>query len=386
MGDDLDREVTPMSEDELARVATLEAEAEELEGEWADAPEVPAEVHARLDAVETELGTLADRPELFDPAEMAIAGAFVSIDRDGSVRVERGFVKPEDEPKAEASEDEAHSAADGDARSAGPDAGGEAAVSADAGEDEEVETLRPLPDRLVSDLTAWRTLALQDAFAQDPATAFASVLHALVLGCFYSSSRESCVQVSPNRVYFTNAPTNLRDCGPAQAIDARAAEWKERLPQSDKEVWDYLLTLDGEEQTKLFAHCASLCVNAQAEIVPKYDNGRISAHGVERRIAHSHILARAVGLDVHGAGWRPTADDYFRSVTKPRILADVAEARGEAFARMIDHLKKADMAREAERLVEETRWLPAPMRTPGLDDEPDDAAEAGDIELPVAAE
>src|SRR3546814_8408751 len=93
----------------------------------------------------------------------------------------------------------------------------------------------------------------------------------------------------------------------------------------------------------------------------------ISAHGVERRIAHSHILARAVGLDVHGAGWRPTADDYFRSVTKPRILADVAEARGEAFARMIDHLKKADMAREAERLVEETRWLPAPMPTPGLD-------------------
>src|SRR3546814_9659254 len=93
---------------------------------------------------------------------MAIAGAFVSIDRDGSVRVERGFVKPEVEPKAEASEDEAHSAADGDARSAGPDAGGEAAVSADAGEDEEVETLRPLPDRLVSDLTAWRTLALQE--------------------------------------------------------------------------------------------------------------------------------------------------------------------------------------------------------------------------------
>src|SRR3546814_8040355 len=108
-----------------------------------------------------------------------------------------------DLPKAEASEDEAHSAADGDARSAGPDAGGEAAVSADAGEDEEVETLRPLPDRLVSDLTAWRTLALQDAFAQDPATAFASVLHALVLGCFYSSSRESCVPVLPNRVYFT---------------------------------------------------------------------------------------------------------------------------------------------------------------------------------------
>src|SRR3546814_4350646 len=60
----------------------------------------------------------------------------------------------------------------------------------------------------------------------------------------------------------------------------------------------------------LFAHCASLCVNAQAEIVPKYDNGRISAHGVARRIAHSDVLARAVGLDLVAAGWRPTVEGY----------------------------------------------------------------------------
>ncbi len=73
----------------------------------------------------------------------------------------------------------------------------------------------------------------------------------------------------------------------------------------------------------LLAHCASVAVNAHAEIVPKYDNGRISAHGVERRIAHSDVLARAVGLDVHAAGWRPTEGGYFRSVTKPRIIADV---------------------------------------------------------------
>src|SRR3546814_15754590 len=103
-----------MSEDELARVATLEAEAEALEGEWADAPEVPAEVHARLDAVETEPGTLADRPELFYPAAMALAGAFVSIDRAGSVRVERCFVKPADEPKAAAAAGETNHAQEGE--------------------------------------------------------------------------------------------------------------------------------------------------------------------------------------------------------------------------------------------------------------------------------
>src|SRR3546814_6605134 len=70
--------------------------------------------------------------------------------------------------------------------------------------EEEGEGLRPLPDRIVSDLTAWRTLALQDAFAQAPAIAFAAVLHALVLGCFYAGTRASCVQVAANRVYFIN--------------------------------------------------------------------------------------------------------------------------------------------------------------------------------------
>ena len=35
---------------------------------------------------------------------------------------------------------------------------------------------------------------------------------------------------------------------------------------------------------------------------------------------------------------------------------------------MLDHLMKADMAREAERLLEDSDWLPEPMRTPILAD------------------
>ncbi len=215
----------------------------------------------------------------------------------------------------------------------------------------------------------WRTLALQDAFAQDPATAYLALLHALVLGCFYSFSKESCLQVAASRVYFSNAPSNLRDCAPAEAIDARGAEWKERLPKSDGEVWDHLLGMGDEDRALLLAHCVSVAVNAQAEIVPKYDNGRVSAHGVARRLAHSDVLARAVGLDVYAAGWRPTEGGYFRSVTKPLIIADVTEARGENIAAMIDHLKKGDMAREAERLLAESDWIPACMRTPDIEGE-----------------
>lgn len=399
-------EEVPMTAEEEARYAALQAEGEEIEAEWADAHDVPPEVHARIEAIDAELGALVDRPMIFDPAEQAIAGAFVTIDSDGSIRVERGFVKAEDEPvdEAERADDDGSVTGDGTAPP-DPDGGGDAGPV--AAEEEAEEGLKPLPDRLVADLTAWRTLALQDAFARDSATAYVAVLHAFVLGAFFSYSKESCLQISAHRTWFGSAGNALRDSAPAQALAARSAAWKERLPKSDKEVWDFLLGLDASEQAELLAHCVSTAVNAHAEVVPKHGGGSVTAHMVERRIAHSDVLARAVGLDVFAAGWRPTVASYLQSVTKPRILADVAEARGEQFAQMIDHLKKGDMAREAERLLEETDWLPGPLRTPGLDDgEPattveGEAAEVlpaflsdplgdgdsdDDAELPVAAE
>ena len=40
------------------------------------------------------------------------------------------------------------------------------------------------------------------------------------------------------------------------------------------------------------------------------------------------------------------------------------EAKDEQSAQLIDHLKKAEMAKEAERLLNGTGWLPEPLRTP----------------------
>src|SRR3546814_5829098 len=57
-------------------------------------------VNARLEAIDVEIGALVDRPISFDPADMAHAGAFMSIEVDGSLRIERGYVRPEDEPAA----------------------------------------------------------------------------------------------------------------------------------------------------------------------------------------------------------------------------------------------------------------------------------------------
>jgi len=79
-------------------------------------------------------------------------------------------------------------------------------------------------------------------------------------------------------------------------------------------------------------------------------------------LAHGDLLARAVNLDMAAAGWQPTVDNYLGRVPKVRILEAVREAKGEQSAQLIDHLKKADMAKEVERLLEGTGWLPEPLR------------------------
>ena len=88
-------------------------------------------------------------------------------------------------------------------------------------------------------------------------------------------------------------------------------------------------------------------------------------------------------------GWAPTVDNYLGRVPKARILEAVREAKGESAAQLIDHLKKVDMAKEAERLLDGTGWLPEPLRLPGAEasaNEEDQRAGAEDLPAFLAEE
>lgn len=56
----------------------------------------------------------------------------------------------------------------------------------------------------------------------------------------------------------------------------------------------------------------------------------------------------------------------------------MGEAKGEQSAQLIGHLKKQDMAREAERLLGGSGWLPEPLRTVGKETATDDVSAAAD--------
>ena len=91
-----------------------------------------------------------------------------------------------------------------------------------------------------------------------------------------------------------------------------------------------------------------------------------------------HFGDRTPGLLVPEHAVRTAApfNNYLGRVTKPRIIEAVREAKGDATAALIEHLKKGDMAREAERLLSGAGWLPEPLRLPVIEA---DEAEIADL-------
>jgi ParB family transcriptional regulator, chromosome partitioning protein len=370
---ELEGEPADLTEEERATLDALNAEYAKIEADYQDADELPDEIDQRLGEIEMARSAFEARSLVYDPVEIARAGVFVSIDAEGLLSIDRGYVRPEDEALAGADpENESHG--DGET-SNGPKTDGAVqravitvgGAPAEPVEDED-DTIKPLPDRLVTELTAHRTLALRNALANDPAVAFQAVLHNFVLATFYRfASSSGCLEVAIRTPTFPAQAPGLKESASAEAIDIRHDGWKARLPKDEGDLWDALTAFDGKEQAALFAHCASSAVNALYEPANRYNEGRVYAHGVRQRLGQADVLARAVGLDMVSAGWKPTVDNYLGRVTKPRILEAVREAKGEQSVRLIDHLKKGDMAREAERLLNGTGWLPKPLRLVEVD-------------------
>ncbi len=341
--------ITP---EEQATRDALQAEHEGLLATHGDAQELPEDADRRLGEIETAIEAIENRPLAFDPAEVARAGAFVSIDPEGRLRVDRGYVRPEDElpiePEPEIEIDAAPAAGEAGANlTADPD-------PVCAPEPEEDEGMQPLPDRLVSELTAWRTLALRQAVSERPDIADLAALHALTLKVFYAYRQDSCLELDLRSVSFPAQTPGLADSAPARALLEQRQGWSAALPKQPEALWETLAGWDEDSRQALFAFVVAEGVNA---VIEPY-------HRRPRAIAHADQIAQAVDLDV-AASWAPTTDNFLGRVTKARILAAVAEAKGQPAADRIRHFRKGEMAERAQELLAGAGWLPEPLRTPG---------------------
>jgi ParB family chromosome partitioning protein len=375
-------EVPPIPAEEAERAA-LQAEYNQLSETHDASDNLPEEVERRLTEIEEALAVLDDRPLTFDHAEVARAGAFISIDSDGRLLVERGYVRPEDEMPVPAAQ---HGGSDIDMGMSKPDeeltspipsddrlraslpepprssamrvaSGGTTApiASQPPAEPDEDDGIKPLPDRLMAELTTHRTLALRHAIGEQPRVAFLAALHALCLKVFYPYAQDTCLELDLKQVTFGAQAPGLSETAPAKAIGARHQGWASTLPRDGVDLWDALEAADDDTRQRLFAHCVGSSINAVHETFNRRP----------RALAHADRLAQAVQLDMAAAGWVPTVDTYLGRVTKSRILQAVRESKGQQAAQRIEHLKKGEMADRAQELLAGFGWLPEPLRTPG---------------------
>jgi ParB family chromosome partitioning protein len=346
----------PLTEDERATFNALQDEYNTLSETYADAEELPDAVDQRFGEIETALEAFQNRPVRYDPDEVARAGAFISIDGAGNLRIERGYVRPEDELPIEAETVVTGEDDDGQRVAIATEVeGGDAVIAGEPEDEPEEDGSKPISDRLMTELTTHRTLALRQALGEQPTVAFHAALHALCLKVFYRYTVDSCLELDLKITGFSSQIPGLNDAPAVKAISDRHQAWLNALPKEPADLWEALVGFDGDSQGALFAHCISLSVNAVYETYNRRP----------RAMAHADQLAQATDLDMVSAGWVPTIDTYLGRVTKTRILGAVREARGERAAQLIDHLKKGEMAEKAQDLLAGSGWLPEPLRTPG---------------------
>jgi ParB family chromosome partitioning protein len=317
------RDPTPEEADALAALEgkrqTLCDEAERVEEDEERAGSFDAEI----EAVDSDIDALEQRLEVPMREQVAVAGAIVTIDWSGKLRIERNLLKPEDKARFSRAAKAAERATSG-----GP---------------------RIHSAALVRRLTAHRTLALQAQLAQRPMTAAIALTHRLALDTFYAGSAwgRSAVQLDVRLTALKDHATELEGCPAASILDARRKCLEGRLPKDADELLPWLATLPGEDVLAILAYCVARMID-----------------GVQSREEASPLdpLAEFAELDMT-KWWTPSAQSYFSNVSKARILEVVREAVSPEVASALTLMKKDALAQAAERRVADTGWLPGVLRS-----------------------
>ena len=367
-----------LSDEDEARLEALSIEYDELAEGYSSYDEMPEDVAAKLEAVSDEIDAISAKRYAYDANVIAHGGVFVVLNHDGVPRLERGFVRAEDEALADPQPED-----EGEGEAIDPQA--VADEQADDGDDDEQEIEeedeepgKPISDSLTRDLSAHRTLALRVALGERPDLALIALTHTLTAQLFYSYAEAGCLEVRPTVTPLGSHADGIEDTALAARASEQREAWAERMPRDVADLWGFIVGLDDEKRLALLAHCASRTVNAL----------RLPWDRKPRTLQTADRLATALALDM-AKDWTPTVDSYLGRVTKAHIVEAVTEGVSEDAARRIADMKKPDMAQTAEQLLAGTGWLPAVLRTPKAEVEqsaPVEAEDLGSVEQPSEAE
>jgi ParB family chromosome partitioning protein len=305
-----------------AELAKIEEALEESESdELLDAQEA---AQAKLAVVEEQIEALA----VFDPEHVRIAGCYVSIDHDGSLRIEKGLVRKQDMKRL-----------------------------AKADDTPPQKKPKGLPATLIRDLEAYRLQIAQVEIAKHRLIA----LDLLIFTATRVALRDAASS-GPDVLFRAHRPA-VKDLTAAdhavKAIEeALPLAWLK--PKTEAEQFRAFTGLSDTQKLDLLAWCVA------GSLKPQLATGH---EATAYEVALSLTGAEAAGY------WRPTAANYLGRITRDQLLSLGRELLGEAWASSRQRDKKGELATQLERAFAEpekfgrtpeqleklTHWLPEGM-------------------------
>ncbi|WP_186172338.1 ParB/RepB/Spo0J family partition protein [Burkholderia gladioli] len=355
---------------EARRIASLQTRLDKLDAELEEAYDAEDEdkteaLEPRREQVAEELQAIEEGLRDYAPDVRAVAGAIVTLDREGEAVIHRGLLREAEAKALRTLEKLRQGFGAGDGAS-------------DEEDHDEGEAPKPasLSDRLAQRLSAHRTAALQIELARHPHVALSALVHGMVQTVLQDHYHGHDLPLGVSlkvQDRLEGMASDVPESPAAVALRTLQEVVGEALPEDSAELFAALLAKPQDELVRLLAVCVASTVDV---VTPRATQQQPGAE-----------LAQAVGLDM-AAWWKPTAEGYFRHIAKPAILEAVGVFAPSNVTRL-SKLKKGDIASEAERLADGTGWMPAvfqidhhtePEGVPVVADEadtdaPDDATE-----------
>jgi ParB family chromosome partitioning protein len=286
-----------------------------------------------LSELEAQIEALEAKTERWSAETLAHAGVIVTIDHDGDLDIRRGLIRPEDIRKAKAAAKAQDASNDG--------LKGSSATSAVSG----------LSAALLTELTAHKSAAIGAALCEKPDIALVAVVYAMALELL--TGRESCLRLGVKATGHKSFIANPAACKGIAAFDATLDRWGDRLPDDPAALWQWCLGQPRDTLLELLAVCAARGIDAVLRKGERADS---------ERIRHADALAQALALNM--SDWyEPAASSYFSRIGKPQILDAYKQAKGAEPAPAWLKLKKPDLAKQVEKAIAGTGWLPEVLRT-----------------------
>lgn len=196
----------------------------------------------------------------------------------------------------------------------------------------------------VEALSKIKTLAVQEAVADDPALALDILLDSLAGQIVHGEPSYQSPLSLRLEGFNASPPDDLMDGSGIRAVEAIAADDFGALPETDR--FAAIRAMDAEAKGRLLARLVAVQING------------VQASGMRRDARHGRFdrIAFAANPDM-AAKWR-AMPAFFARLRKPVILKAMAEALGAPAADNCAKMKKGELAVAAAERLADKGWLP----------------------------